>query len=199
MKLLSKLFIFLFLVPGLAYAQAGLDTLSLKSIFYEPLLAGNRPDMISFSPDLTHIYYQTNDSSMADEETFQVDLNGQNRQLAPDKIERRFKVSPNGDKLVYSDRADIWIADLNFENKEQLIDSKVREYNATWSPDSRSIAFIQNGDVWILNINNSKLTQVTEKTEDEPDHPHVDHCHYSGAVQRIFGKPSMTSGRRPCV
>lgn len=174
MKPLSKLFIFLLLVPVSAQSQAGLDTLSLKSIFYEPLLAGNRPDMISFSPDLSHIYYQTNDSSMADEETFQVDLNGQNRQLAPDKFERRFNVSPDGKKLTYGDRGDIWIADLNFENKEQLIDSKAREYNATWSPESRRIAFIQNGDVWILNVHNSKLTQATQKEEDETGFSIVD-------------------------
>ncbi len=174
MKPITKLFILLLLLPVLTQAQTGLDTLSLESIFYEPLLAGNRPNSVTFSPDLSHVYYQANDSSMTEEETFQVNLNGKNRRLAPGKIERRFNVSPNEKKLVYSDRGDIWIADLNFENKEQIIESKVPEYNATWSPDSRKVAYIQSGDAWILNINSSKLTQVTVKEEEDPGYSIVD-------------------------
>ena len=64
----SWLFSILFLfIPFSLFGQGGLDTLSLKSIFYEPLLAGNRPDFVRFSPDLKHVYYQANDSAMTDE------------------------------------------------------------------------------------------------------------------------------------
>jgi len=166
MKTLLKLFLLLLFVPGISMAQSGLDTLSLESIFYEPLLAGNRPDLATYSPDGNRIYYQANDSAMTKEELFQVNLNGTNRKLAPKGIESRFSVSPTGNKLLYNDKGDIWIADPDFSNKQQLTNSKVPEYGATWSPDGQRIAFIQDKNVWILNINNTRLTQVTNASED---------------------------------
>ena len=119
MKYFSKLLLVLLFIPFVSQAQSGLDTLSLDTIFYDPLLAGNRADFSGFSPDISRIYYQSNDSSMSEEESFQVGLNGKNRGLIPDKVERRYEVSPTGNKLLYNDQGDIWLADLNFENKEQ--------------------------------------------------------------------------------
>lgn len=154
--------------PSILPAQAGLDTLSLKTIFYEPLLAGNRPDIVSFSPDMSHIYYQANDSALTDNKLYRVSLDGESDSLAADSVQRNFKVSPNRQKLVYSNHGDLWLADLDFGNKKQLVTTKASEYNATWSPDSRSIAFVQDGDIWIINIRDFKLTQVTDKKEEDP-------------------------------
>jgi dipeptidyl aminopeptidase/acylaminoacyl peptidase len=167
MKLRSKLFWLLFLIPIVSAAQSNLDTLSLKSIFYEPLLAGNRPNFTAFSPDLSHIYYQTNDSSMIDEELFRVALSGKKTEPAPEKAETEFSVSPDGKKLLYLDHGDIWLADLHFDHKRKLIETNAQEYNAIWGPNSRRIAFIQEGNVWTINVVNSKLTQVTDKKEEE--------------------------------
>jgi dipeptidyl aminopeptidase/acylaminoacyl peptidase len=174
MKHLSKLLIVFLLIPIVSQAQAGIDTLSMESIFYDPLLAGNRPDFTAFSPDLSRIYYQSNDSAMSKEEYFQVDFKGQNRQPAPDSMIYRFNVSPDGKKLIYSKQADIWLADSKFENKHQLIKSKSREYGVIWGPESRRIAFIQDGDAWIMNIDSPKLIQVTNKKEDEASYRIVD-------------------------
>ncbi|PAU94875.1 S9 family peptidase [Aliifodinibius salipaludis] len=168
MRSFLKIFFVLLFIPALGYGQSGLDTLSLESIFYDPLLSGNRPDIVSFSPDQSHIYYQANDSSMTEEELFQRPVTGGERKLVADKVERNFSVSPNRQKLLYTDQGDIWIADLDFTNKKQLIDSKAEEYGAKWGPDSERIAFVQDGDIWMININTSKLTQVTSKKEDEP-------------------------------
>jgi len=167
MKLHSKLFLLLLLFPAISSAQSGLDTLNLKSIFYEPLLAGNRPDFTSFSPDLSRVYYQTNNSSKIKEELFQATLRGKHRELAPKKVERQFSVSSDGKKLLYTDHGDIWLADLQFEQKRRLIQTEAHEYNATWGPNSKRIAFVQKGNIWIMNISNSKLTQVTNKKKNE--------------------------------
>jgi len=174
MKSLLKLFIFLLLVPAGVQAQSGLDTLSLKSIFYEPLLAGNRPDFTAFSPDVSHIYYQTNDSSRMKEEYFQVRLNGKRHKEAPDDIEYQYSVSPDGKKVLYTDHGNIWLSNLHFDDKQQLTDSKVNEYNAKWSPNSQRVAYVQEGDIWIINIKSARLTQVTDKKEDETGYNIVD-------------------------
>ncbi|WP_441001245.1 prolyl oligopeptidase family serine peptidase [Fodinibius sp. SL11] len=163
---LKIIFILLFL-PTLGFGQSGLDTLSLESIFYDPLLAGNRPDIVTFSPDQSHIYYQTNDSSKTMEELFKRPVTGGERNLVSDDAERNFQVSPDRQKLLYHDQGDLWIADIDFTNKRQLVDSKAEEYGGMWSPDSKQIAFVQDGDIWMINIGTSKLTQVTNKEEDE--------------------------------
>ncbi|MDZ7716306.1 MAG: prolyl oligopeptidase family serine peptidase [Balneolaceae bacterium] len=168
MKKTTLILAALLVLPFLGFSQQGLDTLSLKSIFYEPLLAGNRPDFAGFSPDLKYIYYQSNDSSMQDEELFRIKLNGKDMEEAPDDLERRFTVSPNGKQLMYSKSGDIWLADLDFSNEQKIIESKKPEYGAEWGPDGNRIAYVQEGDVWIINLKNSKLTQVTSKKDDDP-------------------------------
>ena len=175
MKRLLKVSLLLFALPLLAHGQqSGLDTLSLKSIFYEPLLAGNRPDFTTFAPDGQHVYYQTNDSAKIEEEYFSVSLNGGEPQAAEEQFHARFSVAPNGNKIVYTEDGDLWIANPDFSQKKQLIDSKASERNATWAPDSRRIAYTQKGNVWILDIRNSKLTQVTDKKEQAPNYSIID-------------------------
>lgn len=154
--------------PLSLFGQAGLDTLSLKSIFYEPLLAGNRPDLVTFSPDLTHIYYRGNDSAMADNKLYRVNLDGTDDTLASDDVQRRFRISPDGKKLVYSKKGDLWLSAPDFSNERHLVSTKAAEYNATWSPRSRKVAYVQNGDIWIIDIRNSRLTQVTDRADGEP-------------------------------
>ncbi len=169
MKYFFKSVILLLLLPLVSHAQSGLDTLSLESIFYEPLLAGNRPDFTSFSPDLSRIYYQANDSAKTEEKYYTVDLNGQNKDTTSARFESGFRVSPDGSKLTYSDEGDIWIADTDFTNKTRLVSSELSEYDPTWGPESRRIAYIQEGNAWILNTQTSELRQVTNKEEEEPD------------------------------
>lgn len=170
MKRTVQLILFLLVLAPTLFAQQGLDTLSLKSIFYEPLLAGNRPEFAGFSPDLKHIYFQTNDSSMIEEELFRVRLNGKNTEEAPERFRRRFAVSPDKKQLVYVKKGDLWLADLNFGNARRIIKTKQSAHSPAWSPDSRQIAYTQGGNVWILNIHDLQLRQVTDKADDEPNY-----------------------------
>ncbi len=157
----------LFGIPQAAQSQQGLDTLSLKSIFYEPLLAGNRPDFVTFSPDMEYVYYQANDSSKMENETYRVRLNGKNKGEAPKSFERNYVISADGKTIAYADGGDIWLANTDYENKRKLIDSKKAEYSPAWSPSGKRLAFIQDGDAWIMDVNSSRLTQVTQKADDE--------------------------------
>lgn len=168
MKKTLVLLLLLFITISTAFSQQGVDTLSLESIFYEPLLAGNRPGLVRFSPDQQTIYYQGNDSAMMDNELFRVDLSGANREEAPEDFERGYNLSPDGKQLAYVDEGDIWLADPSFENSRKIVNSSEREYNIVWSPDSKRLAFVQNGDAWIIDINQAGFTQVTNKKQDEP-------------------------------
>ncbi|MCW9705484.1 alpha/beta hydrolase family protein [Fodinibius salsisoli] len=170
-----KFFLLLFvLIPSLSQGQAGVDTLSLKSIFYEPLLAGNRPDFSTFSPNMRRVYYQSNDSAYIEEEHYSVSLKGNDKQKADDQFKADFALAPNNRRVVYAQDGDLWIANPDFSNKTRLVKSKTSEYDPTWGPQSRRIAYVQDGDVWIINIQTSMLTQVTGKESDEPGYSIVD-------------------------
>src|SRR5699024_3402375 len=164
-KIITLLLLWLAAVLPLSAQQ--LDTLSLRTIFYEPLLAGHRPDLVRFSPDQTAIFYQANDSSMIDDELFRVGLDGENRQPANKAFDRDYKIAPNGQQIVYSEEGDLWLADPDFENARELVASDEQEYNPVWGPESNRIAFVQDGDVWIFNIKPAKLQQITNKKEEE--------------------------------
>lgn len=168
MRALTKIFFLILFVPAIGIGQTTLDTLSLKSIFYDPLLAGNRPDFSSFSPDLKYVYYQANDSALSEEKLFRRPVTGGERQLAPNKVQINFRVAPDRQKVLYIDQGDIWMADLDFGHKRQLIDTKVSEYGAQWSPDNKRIAFVKEEDIWVINISSAKLTQLTDKDGEEP-------------------------------
>jgi len=170
MKKLLLFIVFVFLLVPATFAQQGVDTLSLESVFYEPLLAGHRPDFVRFSPNDDAIYYQANDSSQMDDELFKVSLDGSNMQEAPDNFQRGYTLAPDGNRLAYTEQGDLWIADANFENTRKVISSEKREYSPAWSPDSQKLAFVQEGDVWMIDINQSQLTQVTAKKEAAPSY-----------------------------
>ncbi len=174
MKSIIKILLLLFALPALSSAQAGLDTLSLKSIFYEPLLAGNRPDFVNFSPNLQHVYFQANDSAMSKQELFRVSLDGTTTEEAPDNFERNYVLSPDGNQLAYTHESDLWLADADFENKRKLVETDKREYNLKWASDSKRLAFVQDGDVWIMDIEETGLRQVTDKEEEEPGYSIID-------------------------
>ncbi|MDZ7772819.1 MAG: prolyl oligopeptidase family serine peptidase [Balneolaceae bacterium] len=158
----------LMLAPLAASGQSGLDTLDLRDIFYEPLLAGHRPDMAAFSPDGEWVYYTANDSAMSDNELFRVRLNGSGGEPAPGDLERGYQLSPQGDRLLYGSRGDIWLADLDFGNARRLVESSAPEYGAAWSPDGERIAYVQGGDIWVMNVNEPGLKQAAARSGDQP-------------------------------
>lgn len=169
MKLFKCLTALLFFLPFSVLAQSGLDTLSLKDIFYEPLLAGNRANMVRFSTDQSAIFYAANDSAMSESELFRVSLTGENRrQVDEENFERGFDIAFNDEMLAYSDEGDIWLSDMDFGNRRRVVATPEWEYSVTWGPDSLRFAFIQGGEVMIMDIEDVQITQLTNKSKNEP-------------------------------
>ena len=166
-KLSLNLLLFLFLFTGAIQAQTPLDTLSLKSIFHEPYLPGNRPSSVSFSMESDLVYYNWKEHHDSSSALYQTDLKGKNTKKAPDDLIRSYTLSPDGKKVIYQKRGDIAIADSDFKNERILIASKGFDYNATWNSDGSEVAFIADGDVWIAGVKEPGIKQVTNKKDDE--------------------------------
>lgn len=80
-------------------------------------------------------------------------------------------VSPNLEKGIlrskliqtgrHSSISLFWILDFNSKEISPLYDIDKKLSFATWSPDGKKISFVYNNDIYIKDINNNKITQVT--------------------------------------
>ena len=167
-KLATLLIAILCSVPSLSQAQTPLDSLTLKDIFHEPYIPGNRPSVAGFSKDGKKVYIRWQSPEDSRNTMYQVDLNGKNFEKAPDGIITNYTESPDGKNLVVQRRGDLVIMDSNFENERTLVASKGFDYGATFNADGSQLAYVADGDIWITGIGEGYLKQVTARDEEVP-------------------------------
>jgi len=171
----SGIFLLVFFVSSVfapLHAQyAGLDTLQLKTVFDEPFLAGVRPSPIGFSPDNSEFFFSWNDSSYASNTaTYKVRLDGTGVEPAPDDVLVRAVLSPDKQRVAFIEDESVKIATASGENERTVFSGISRVYSLTWSPDNLHLAFVYEGDIWMLNINTTKVQRLTQKKDDEPSY-----------------------------
>ncbi|WP_368653203.1 prolyl oligopeptidase family serine peptidase [Ornithinibacillus sp. 4-3] len=85
------------------------------------------------------------------------------------------KLSPNGEKVVYEvtyprekendNKAELWLADVNGDNKQVIAAEGTWNVNPVWSPDGKEIAFISNQkegtQVWVYSCEDGTSRQLT--------------------------------------
>jgi len=157
----------LLLVPVLIQAQ-NLDTLQLKTIFYQPYLAGVRPDFSYISPDDRTVYFEWNDSSYTKKGLYEASIKGKKVIKAPKNTIKNGIISPDNKHIAFIRNHNVWIANADGKHQHTLITSPAKEANIVWSPDSKRLAFTKNGNVWITNIDQPNLKQVTNISTKQP-------------------------------
>src|SRR5690606_29498315 len=145
------------------YAQRGLDTLQLKTIFDEPYLPGVRPSVTAFHPNNKTIFYNWNDSSFSENKLFQVDLDGKNFALAPENSSmfRSANLSPDKKLMLFNERGELMIANADGSNKRVLVSTPGSDSNGNWSKSGRHVAYQSQGDVWIIDVQQAQVRQIT--------------------------------------
>ena len=131
-------------------------------------------------PDGSTILYKKND------DLWLMDRDGNNKQKITSGISiGGFSWSPNGSKIVYTvtkevepgvpykgSLEDIWIMDVDGENRYELVAFQHHSFSPVFSPDSSQITFISSkGEphgwhLWKVNVDGSNAQQLT-KEEDE--------------------------------
>jgi len=72
--------------------------------------------------------------------------NGQRKVIALGTYSNRAPISPDGNKLLYRDAQEqLWLLDIASGSKKTITDSKDGYANAVWSPDSKSVAYTNDG------------------------------------------------------
>lgn len=162
---------------------AGLDTLQLKTIFEEPFLAGVRPNPLRFSPDGQHFYFSWNDSSYASKMgTYRVDLEGRNVEAVSNDPLLRSVASPDNAKIAYTQRNDLIVASLDGSDERTVFSGTSPVRNTTWSAGSDKIAFVYGNDVWVANLTDGRVSQLTNLDDGEPSYSIRHWAHNDGKL-----------------
>lgn len=164
--------ILLFALSGVGFSQSGIDTLQLKTIFDEPYLPGVRPNPSGFDPSGRTVFFSWNDSSMSGNETFRVDLDGKNLREATEleQILRRATISPDKKRILYTDSGNLMIANADGSNARMLVSSIGNDSNGQWSSKGDKVAYTSNGDVWVIDVNQASVRQVTRRASGTPSY-----------------------------
>lgn len=170
MKNLSSLLVscLFLLVSTETFAQRGLDTLSLKSIFHEPYLAGVRPSFNAFSLDNKSIVYTWNDSSYSANEFFSVNLDGSGFKPIAERPQNG-TVSPDGKRSIFTERGTLMIGNPDGSAKRVLFSAPTPSFMPVWSQDSKLVAFVNEGDVWMADVATTTVRRVTNKKATDPN------------------------------
>lgn len=166
---LYTILVFLFSVP--AIAQNGIDTLSLKTIFDEPFLSGTRPNPVTIHPNNKTLFFNWNDSSFSNNKLFQVDLDGKNlkESEAENRLFSQAVMSPDKKRMLFSEAGNLMIANADGTNKRVLVSTPGFDFNGIWSNSGNQVAYVSNGDVWVADITQTQIRQLTRKGDRDPN------------------------------
>ena len=153
--------------PFFVQAQHVPENLTLKEIFYEPVIPGIRPQFRYFSAALDSVYFAWNDSSYYETGLYKIALSGSD----PEAVENTFPRpihAPNNRLIAYTDEGNIFVSGVDGTNVRRIIATKERDISPVWSPNSRKIAFVRGGDVWVTDVYTPELIQITDRKENTP-------------------------------
>lgn len=157
----------LFVVHGPLKSQQVPDDLTLKEIFFEPVISGIRPTFHSFSGDQSDVFFSWNDSSYYDTGIYRFSLENMEYEEV-DEDTPRFIHSPGRQIVAYTKDDDLFVSNADGTRERKIISTRESDHSPEWSPKGQWIAFERSGDVWVTNTLRTELIQLTRKQEDEP-------------------------------
>jgi dipeptidyl aminopeptidase/acylaminoacyl peptidase len=174
---MKNLFLLL-LLTRCAFAQT-LAPLTVEKIMRDPKWMGVSPSNPYWAEDSKSIYFNWNPEKNLGDSLYTATLTDK----TPKKVSaavRRTLHPPFGSynayytKKLFERNGDLFLVDLVNHETMQLTNTLDREYNATFSPDEKSILFVSNANLFSLELATGLLTQHTDfkkgskKTEPKP-------------------------------
>jgi dipeptidyl-peptidase-4 len=166
-RLLLVLSIGLFL-PHAGNAQE--PPLTIERILAQPSLTGTAPSAPAWSADSRSLAFLWNDAALPRREIWIVDGDGAGLRRVTSDTEGTggvgsFVWAPDAGSLVYLRSGDVWRvarrADDGHSDGERLTSSGGGKSNLAVSPDGRYASFLQEGDLWLLDLATGESTQAT--------------------------------------
>ncbi len=144
--------------------------LSVDQIMRGPELYGYSPRAVRWSGDGQRVYFQWKqaaDSFDKDYDTWVVMRDGSGlRKLSED--ESRLAPPVNGDeskdkqRVVYSDRGDLFIYDRTNDQRRQLTKTADTETSPRFTRDGRRVAFVRSGNLYTMSLSDGMIEELTD-------------------------------------
>lgn len=165
-------FIVIFLILGPLARGAGESrfSLTIDNIMRGPNLVGTEPADVRWSGDSSKIYFQWkkySDPASAPLDTYVVDrTGGEPRKLSEDEA----RLAPptaadlSGDRSlsVYAEEGDIVVFDNAGGKRRQVTKTAAAETNPHFTRDGKHIAFVRDGNLYLMSLDNGGLEQLTD-------------------------------------
>jgi len=144
----------------------GIDTLQLRTLFFEPFLPGTRPTPVTFHPDSQTLFISWNDSSYADTGEYAVNL--RTRDVRPrnddEALLRRASHSPDRRLMAWRDEKDLKLAAIDGSGERVLVSLGDYRGNPQWSENGHQIAIQSGTNIYSINIATGETRKVTDYT-----------------------------------
>lgn len=186
------LFSYFILFPaGETQAQSDSLEISLESIFLEPMIPGIRPSLRYFSADQESVFISWNDSSYYDTGLYELALDGGDP-VKVDDADRPVH-SPNNRVIAYTIDGNLYVSRPDGSGKRMIFKSENPVYSIIWAPNSRHIAFAKSGDIWVTDIAQSRIEQVTNRQDEESSYGLIG---WAGNGSLILNKTDYSDARK---
>jgi dipeptidyl-peptidase-4 len=154
----------LLLPPATAATQE--SGLTIDRILAQPSIAGTSPSSPVWSPDSSRLAFLWNDSALPRREIWIVQGDGTGlRQVTRDTEGangvNQLVWATGGDTLLYIRAGDLWRVDAKGGNGVRLTATAGSKSNLAVSPNGRYASFLQEGDLWLLDLESNVLTRAT--------------------------------------
>ena len=119
-----------------------------------------------WSLDSQYLAFLWNDTESPGREVWIVNGNGSGLRQLTSKVDgeggvKIFAWTPNAEDLIYVRLGDLWHISLDNREGKRLTNTGGNKSNLAVSPDGRYASYLQDGDLWILNLKSGTLAQRT--------------------------------------
>jgi dipeptidyl-peptidase-4 len=151
-------------------AQVGKKPVTIDDVVHEEKLVSPGVSRLEWSPGGNHLsFIRPLTVGKTATSTIQIyDVERKNERVLFDPTRYKEKValatyqwSPRGDALLFQGDGDLWLYETQIGQLRRLTDDSGEEQEPTFSPAGDRVAFVKKNNLYVLNLKNSAVRQLT--------------------------------------
>lgn len=144
-------------------SQARPAEIPLKRIFNKPYIAGSRPSIAAISYDGSRVLFQWDPAAEDKSRLWSIASTGGKPHQLHDSAVTSCVWSPDGKRVAFVQKGDVFIADPDFRNITRLTRTPATESQLHWSPDAGMIGMVTDNIV-VMTSTGPGFHQLTNNT-----------------------------------
>ena len=156
--------------PNLLWPTPGLSQdprLTVDRIFSQPPITGISPSQPAWAPNSSQLAFLWKDANSNRREIWLVRSDGTGRRQrtranAESGGVSQFVWTPDSNALILSRGGHLWRSNLNTSDEICLTRESGSRSSLAISPDGRFLSFLEQGDLWLLELGSKELTRATK-------------------------------------